>query len=207
MSLRELALKYGTDKAGHHEYCEAYEFFLKGWKDGHFCMLEIGVGGYDAADRGGQSLRMWREYFPHAQIFGVDKYDKDFKVEGTWIARASQDDPVALNKVIDEFVVAPSLIIDDASHSNPLTLKTFEICWPRLAPGGIYVVEDAHTSYFDQLNYGGGMHPGTVMEFFKKQADLLNDRLWVERFVDGDPVPGIESIHFFKEIIFIRKKL
>lgn len=203
MTLRSLALKYGTDKAGHHEYCEAYEFFLAPWKDKHFSMLEIGVGGEEHPDRGGQSLRMWREYFPKAQIFGMDKYDKDFKVEGVYIFQGDQTDPVILNRRISEMDAAPMLIIDDASHINPLTLKTFEICYPMLAPGGIYAIEDCHTSYWEKI-YGGGDHPDTVMETFKAQCDFLNrdhSRTATRGWED------VESVHFFKEIIFIRKKL
>jgi hypothetical protein len=35
-------------------------------------MLEIGVGGYDSPISGGESLRMWKTYFPFAKIFALD---------------------------------------------------------------------------------------------------------------------------------------
>jgi demethylmacrocin O-methyltransferase len=34
-------------------------------------MLEIGVGGYDSPISG-ESLRMWKTYFPFAKIFALD---------------------------------------------------------------------------------------------------------------------------------------
>lgn len=212
-ALRELALKYGTDKAGgrdnpdRHEYCEAYEFFLGPMRHKKFTMVEIGVGGYHFIDRGGEGLRMWREYFSKARIHGVDLHLKSLVIPGVTIWCGSQDDPVFLKDLIAK--VGPvDVIIDDASHLNPLTLKTFEICFPLLAPGGLYVIEDVHSSYWHEEGFGGGDHPDTVMNFFKQQADGLNSyhlngRLWLTHL----PVPDIESIHFFKEIIFIRKKV
>jgi len=74
--LNELARAHGTDKAGDHSYTGAYEFHLAGFRDRPVRLLEIGVGGYEDPDQGGESLRMWKEYFAHGQIFGLDIYDK-----------------------------------------------------------------------------------------------------------------------------------
>ena len=211
-TLRELALKHKTDKAGgrdnpnNHEYCEAYEFFLGPMRDKYFMLLELGVGGYNYIDRGGESLRMWREYFQYAAVHGVDLHLKSFVIPGVQIHCGSQDDPVFLEDLFRK-IRPVNVVIDDASHINPLTLKTFEICWPMLAPGGLYVIEDCHTSYWPDI-YEGGDHENTVVNFFKRQLDYLNhphsriNPAEYEHYVLKD----IESIHFFKEIIFIRKK-
>ncbi len=213
-ALRKLALKHKTDKAGgrenpdNHEYTEAYEMFLEPWRGLYFNMLEIGVGGYEFPDRGGESLRMWFEYFHKAQIFALDLHRKDFTQARTKVFQGSQDDEGLLHNIVNQMSEKPRLIIDDASHVNELTIKTFQMAFPLLAPGGIYVVEDAHTSYWLD-HFGGGRHtPITAMEFFKLQADYLNFRHW--QGIPGDEpyfpkVDGIESIHFFPEIIIIRK--
>ena len=39
-------------------------------------VLEIGIGGYDAPDAGGESLRMWKHYFRRGLIYGMDIYPK-----------------------------------------------------------------------------------------------------------------------------------
>lgn len=215
ISLRDLALRHHTDKAGgrdnpnNHEYCEAYEFFLKDLRDKQFSMLEIGIGGYEHPDRGGESLRMWSQYFYNARIFGMDLHEKTFPLPPrTKIYQGSQDDEGLLRHIMEVMQEKPKLIIDDASHNNILTIKTFQIAFPMLAPGGIYVVEDAHTSYWME-NFNGGVHtPITAMEYFKQQADYLNHNYWQGLVTEPpyhDKMEGIESIHFYREIIFIRK--
>lgn len=60
----------------------------------------------------------------------------------------SQDDPALDDVLHDEFPDGIDLIIDDASHQYEQTRKTFEIAFPHLKPGGLYVIEDwawAHT--------------------------------------------------------------
>lgn len=218
MMLRELALKHGTDKAGGnensgcHEFCEAYEFFLGPVRYKPFVMVEIGVGGYEYPDRGGESLRMWSEYFPHATIIGIDVHPKTLQIPNVTILQGSQDDQKLANEVLmmDKYGRRPEVIIDDGSHVNPQTLATFNVWWPVLARGGLYVIEDVHTSYWDKHGYEGGFGKPNVMNYFLYQSHALNINHW-----DGTatlpfeyhPIDGIESIHFFKEIIFIRKKM
>jgi cephalosporin hydroxylase len=56
----------------------------------------------------------------------------------------SQSDERPVRKLIkSEFAKSPiDLIIDDASHQYAHTKKTFEIAFPHLRPGGVYVIED-----------------------------------------------------------------
>src|SRR4029077_5856883 len=56
----------------------------------------------------------------------------------------SQDDREAVERIIDtEFQGEPiDLVIDDASHLYEYTKKSFEIIFPKLRPGGLYIIED-----------------------------------------------------------------
>lgn len=56
----------------------------------------------------------------------------------------SQDDRVALEKIIEsEFCNVPlDMVIDDASHLLRPSRSTFEIMFPKLRHGGVYVLED-----------------------------------------------------------------
>ena len=92
--LSKLAAKYGTDKFGYHHYTPVYDRLLRSYRDKTIRVLEIGVGGYGDADRGGQSLAMWRDYFPKASIVGIDIQPKNFQLgPRVQILRGSQVDP------------------------------------------------------------------------------------------------------------------
>jgi len=55
-----------------------------------------------------------------------------------------QADDARLHRLVaDEFGAAPlDLVIDDASHSLEPTLASFNTLFPRLRPGGVFVIED-----------------------------------------------------------------
>lgn len=55
-----------------------------------------------------------------------------------------QADRVALTRVLDdEFGEDPlDLVIDDASHLHDETIVSFEVVFPRLRPGGEFIIED-----------------------------------------------------------------
>ena len=95
--------------------------------------------------RGG-SLKLWRDYFPHGIVVGIDrKLPQDFQLgERIQIFEGSQADEGFLSKVAN--ATAPDgfdIIIDDASHIGALTKMTFWHLFDRhLKPGGLYAIED-----------------------------------------------------------------
>jgi hypothetical protein len=55
----------------------------------------------------------------------------------------SQDDGTAIRPLLSRELTGPlDLVVDDGSHQYLLTRRTFEICFPRLRPGGAYLIED-----------------------------------------------------------------
>lgn len=197
--LNELAIKYQCDKSSkHHNYCDTYEWYLLPLRTLPITLLEIGVGGYQYPDKGGNGLRMWRDYFSKAVIAGIDVFKKDFEIPGVDIFQASQT---------DEPFLKPHVIIDDASHINELTIETFRIHFPHLQSGGLYFVEDAHTSYWEE-NYGGNPDPvqgKTTMNYFKNLADQLNYETLLAKY-HKEFCTEIDFVHFYPKLIVIKKK-
>jgi hypothetical protein len=195
--LTRLGRFYGTDKAyDHHRYTPLYERHLAHRRRDPLCVLEIGIGGY-ADGTGGSSLRMWRTYFRKARIYGVDIEERDLREPRITTFRGSQSDPEFLRGVIDQIGV-PDVVIDDGSHRSDDTLATFDVLFPVLAGGGLYVIEDLHTSY--RADYGGGPPGtnGTTMERVKRLVDDLARR----RVHDGD----VAAVHAYPRIVFIEKR-
>lgn len=52
-------------------------------------------------------------------------------------------------------------------------INTFEVLYDHVKPGGTYLCEDTHTSYWDQ--FGGGLNkPDSFIEYTKKLIDKVN---------------------------------
>jgi hypothetical protein len=144
MTLDELALRYGTDKAStHHNYTETYERYLQDKRDTTRGILELGIGGKNYKGVAGSSLQMWRDYFTNAQVVGVDidpsadaHYgDRVSVVIGDQTRRSTLEKALSLLPSVD-------IIVDDGAHINTITIASFEYLFPKLRPGGLYVIED-----------------------------------------------------------------
>jgi cephalosporin hydroxylase len=74
----------------------------------------------------------------------------------------SQDDRAGVTAIMDrEFGDEPiDLVIDDASHQYSVTRRSFEIVFPRVRPGGFYVIEDWQWAHINSPTYQEGVHFG-----------------------------------------------
>jgi hypothetical protein len=206
--LPRLARIYGSDKWGVHWYCRHYEHHFAHLRRRRIVLLEIGIGGYDDPEDGGGSLRMWRRYFPRGRIYGLDIADKSPHNERRiHTFRGDQSDERFLAQVIEQ-IGPPDIVVDDGSHVNEHVIKTFHCLFPRLADGGIYVVEDTQTSYWPEFG-GSSENLGTAptsMGLLKSLVDGLNHAEYIR--------PGyrpsyfdrhIVAMHFYHNLVFIHK--
>jgi hypothetical protein len=209
--LDALARYYGTDKSSqHHGYTAFYHRHLRKRRGAVRSVLEIGVGGTKSWEgfetkAGGQSLRMWSDYFPNAEIVGVDINEKS--VQGTRIhfERGDQSDRGFLGELTRAY--GPfDVVIDDGSHIGSHIRASFDALWDSVKPGGMYVVEDLHVAYHP--GYGGGPPgtPGTAAELIKAQIDNTirrhEETVGVVTFE-----PPVTAIHLYPEIVFFEKAL
>lgn len=173
LSLGELAQEYGSDKDTAHSYAQWYDRHLGRFRDRAIRLLEIGVGGNEDPYAGGASLRMWAEYFPNAQIFGLDIHPKlGVDDDRITILCGDQGDSAFLEGVAERW--GPfDVVIDDGSHLSRDVVASFRALFPHVVDGGVYVVEDLQTSYWANYNELG-QGSLTTMEFLKALADGLN---------------------------------
>lgn len=202
--LSELALKYGTDKWGHHWYTDKYEELFKYLKQKPINLLEIGVGGYEFPDRGGGSIRMWKEYFTQGRIYAIDLYDKSqMEEDRIRIFRGSQIDHPFLNRVVAE-TGKLDIIIDDGSHHCSHQQNSFQYLFDHLTDDGIYVVEDTHTSYWE--DYGGSTDLNDSRSTINYFINLVHRMHAVSNGLEPRPMDAqIKSIQFFQNIVVVFK--
>lgn len=170
-TLNDLGLHYGTDKSTlRHNYLSLYEQYLEPRRNQPLTLLELGV-------LDGASLRMWRDYLPNASIVGLD-HKPAISIPGCITVQGSQDDPAAIARVAQHGPF--DVIIDDASHISSKTIASFELFYPHLAPGGLYVIEDLHASYWPAIygdqdaDYNPDTNKRTIMAYLKRFADNVN---------------------------------
>lgn len=207
-NLTGLAVIFGSDKWGKHSYTPHYEKHFDRFKRKKVKILEIGVGGNESKILGGASLRMWKSYFRKGYIYGMDIYDKSaLQEKRIKIYQGDQSDEVFLKKVGGE--AGPfDIIVDDGSHFNEHIIISFITLFPYLNNGGIYVIEDLQTSYWE--SYGGSSKdlkkPDTAMNFFKSLTDGIN---YSEYNIDNYQATyfdkHITSMHFYHNLVFIYK--
>lgn len=141
--LNDIGLKHDADKSSRfHNYLDFYEKHLPG-RDFSGRLLEIGI-------MDGFSMKMWAEYYPNAEIVGIDIFDKSHLYNSNWGVPASVKMLMLDGTNADQ--VKPlgkfDIIIDDGSHMTADQQKSFEILYyNQLNDGGIYVLEDLWTSY------------------------------------------------------------
>jgi hypothetical protein len=168
MIMDELANFYGTDKGSViHDYCRKYEKYIKFKREDKFKIFEIGIAG-------GESLRMWRDYYYNSDILGIDILPecKQYKENRISIEIGDQTDDIFLYNICKKY--GPfDMIIDDGSHINSDVIYTFQYLFQHIRSGGIYIVEDASTSYWPY--YGGGRdNPDSIIKYFKNLVDYVN---------------------------------
>src|SRR3990167_11029765 len=144
MTLNDIGVKHDTDKSTiTHCYLDNYEKHLSSWRDKEFTLLEIGVAA-------GNSIRMWREYFPKAKVYCIDN-NPDCAGEGIFIG--SQNNVNFMSEVLTK-IGEPSIIIDDGSHVGADMINSFKMLFRAVAPGGFYIIEDTHCLYNEHYNQG-----------------------------------------------------
>jgi SAM-dependent methyltransferase len=107
-------------------------------------LLEIGIGSQSVMRHipwylPGAGLRMWSEWCPLAQVYGVDIDTDCANVTGDRIHVAIAD---ATTEEVFPEVETFDVIIDDGSHETRDQLAAFALLRGRLSPGGVYVIED-----------------------------------------------------------------
>lgn len=143
--LDKIGVKYGADKSSiFHNYLDFYEQQLPG-QDFKGRLLEIGV-------MDGLSMRMWREYYPLAEIIGIDIKDMSFMHNQDWQIPESVKLVICdgTRKAHTKKLGMFDIIIDDGSHYWADQQKSFEnLYYSQLNDDGIYIIEDLWTSHID----------------------------------------------------------
>ncbi len=171
--LSKLCEYYGTDKGyiefdkktpygwKPHSYSFFYNSLFSHCRDNIKLVFECGIGtnypdaigNMTSAGKPGASLKVWKDYFKNAKIFGAD-IDKRilFQEERINTYEVNQLDSSSIKKMwsninINDF----DLIIDDGLHTFEAAMTLFLNSFDKLKKDGIYIIEDVHFMYLNKL--------------------------------------------------------
>ncbi|WP_162906677.1 class I SAM-dependent methyltransferase [Algihabitans albus] len=185
----------------YENYIEFYESLFSKFRNQDIRVLEIGV-------QHGGSLELWKALTtPSSQIVGLDilPQTKQHEDERVKIFVGDQGDESFLSDVSSKTGIF-DIIIDDGSHIPFHQKITFEkFFFENLRDGGVYVVEDCHTSYW--RDYGGGLRKsGSFIEFSKTLIDEIN--AWHGQRIKNEAskyTKSIRSIQFESSMVIFEK--
>lgn len=184
--LCELAYRYGSDKCPQikHPFTPFYYELFAPIRDRVRKVLEIGVGDADEMRwtgvpdyQTGASLRMWRDFFPLAQVYGADiKPSAMFQGDRIETFQCDQASAGSLWHLLDRTCTDLDIVIDDGSHIPAHQVFTCNYLMPLLKRDVLYIIEDVgHPEIMEQLQ---GYHCHAVRRSRQRYKD---DRLVVVR--------------------------
>lgn len=136
--------KHGSDKTRAHGFGYWYSMLFEHRRNQVRKVLEIGFFN-------GGSIRAWREYFPNAEIVALDVRPECCEIvrsiQGVRAFACDQQDAAGLAAVLKETGAGFDLIVDDGGHVFHPQVVSFDVLWPAVKPGGVYVVEDIFVAY------------------------------------------------------------
>ena len=205
MKLKEIfwGLEKGSTKWS--GYFDVYEKHLSKFIGKSPRILEIGV-------LGGGSIEMWQKYFGEdTAVIGIDinpeclnyKYDGDVQ-----IIMGNQGDENFWKQFAEENGKF-DIIIDDGGHTMDQQITTLKCMFPYLNDGGVFAVEDTHTSYW--VNWGGGYKSQhSFLEYSKGLTDIVNQQHFqgnnyvVPRVLNN--YKGLYSTTFYNSMVVFEKE-
>lgn len=183
-------------------YFEIYEKYFSEYIGQQINILEIGISH-------GGSLQLWKKYFgDKVNIYAIDinTQCKKLEEEQIKIFIGSQENEQFLQQVFQEL---PDLdiVIDDGGHTMNQQIISFENLFLKVKEGGIYLVEDTHTSYWHEF-HGGLKKANSFIEYAKNLIDSLYDgHVRDKRKIRIDEITKhVFGISFYDSIVVFQKR-
>jgi hypothetical protein len=195
-SLLEISDFYPTDKESEHNYISNhYERIFEPLRKSTKRLCEIGRGCLGSAE-------MFRDYFVNAEIIACVpceiKENKD-RIKIELINQSNIDE-------IEEFCSNQEnfdIILDDGSHKMKDQQVAFSKLFKKLNPGGIYIIEDLHTSVEAKMPekrvFGwGDPEKTTTLEMLE---NFIKNKIIYSDYIEKDDLEYLQENIEFCEIL------
>jgi hypothetical protein len=154
-----------------HVYHVAYDRFLGPFRSRAFSMLEIGLG-CDMPKGVGASTYVWRRFL-HCANLTVLEFNGDCARRHELLVDAMIVGDQSNIGDLDRTLAARgpfNVIVDDGGHTMKQQITSLRTLFPSMPPGGIYIIEDLHTSFISRFQD----HDTTTHQFLADVAGQLH---------------------------------
>jgi hypothetical protein len=181
--LNNLCDQYGSDKGEgiavdkpygwkSHSYADFYALAFGFKKNSVNLVLECGIGtnnldvlsNMGATGKPGASLRVWRDYFPNAQIIGIDIDHRilfeEERIKSFYCDQTSNESVTQFTNNAQLKEESIDIIIDDGLHTFDAGRNFFESIISFLSYDGLYIIEDIslkdkkkYLNYFAKIDH------------------------------------------------------
>jgi hypothetical protein len=168
--LSNIMTKYDSDKGGGlsdafilyngvprngvcHNYTFYYAKLFSNIRNEPVNIFEMGVGVPSCMGSWAGSLLGWQEYFPNSKIFSAD-FDKNYLYNKGRITSyyVDQEDEASIKELWTNMENETfDFMIDDGPHTYSSNYLFYINSIYKLKKNGIYIIEDIHTNFIDQL--------------------------------------------------------
>jgi hypothetical protein len=179
------------DKGDAYEYSHHYAKFYENWfnpiKESATHVCEIGI--YDGA-----SLKSFYDYFPNARILGLDiNSDKtQYRNDRVFTDVLDQSNKEDLTSFSERFLETFDVLLDDGSHDVEHQQLTFGKLFKTIKPGGIYIIEDLGSSYFE-LNTQLYSYKQSQVKINNNTIKFLNERPFSSVWISAEDLKTINE--------------
>lgn len=157
MSLIELVDNTLTDKNTTHSYLDLYETLLCDKKETAKNVLEVGLG--DFKEKNGGSVKLWKQYFKNATVYGLDILSLDRVVDDLKndprVVLLTETDAYDFKFFYNQFLeknIKFDFMLDDGPHTLESMIKFVLLYSQIMTDDGILIVEDVQDpSWFNIL--------------------------------------------------------
>ena len=224
LELEKLFKFYNTDKAEYYKqpheiksdkYTEGHgysKFYVKHFsklRDKSINLLEIG-------SYYGSSAAAFTKFFPNAKIFCLDINLRNFKYKSKNIYPFGLDatNPKMVKKFLDSINFNNNsffdIIIDDGSHLLSHQLKSLDIFYKLVSPGGYYIIEDyKFCEFFDHLKDTEDPPLSKIIDSIKNnkipKVKLVNEEMLKILSQKKDNIFEYKGNQKFSHIVFFKK--
>lgn len=150
MKLIDLIDNGSTDKNTTHSYLDTYEKLFSNKKETAKNVLEIGIGSFK--EKNGGSIKLWRDYFTNATIYGMDILSSDHVMDELlndsriilYTSTDAYNEDFFNNNILNKNIKF-DILIDDGPHTLESMITFITLYSQVLNDDGILIIEDVQS--------------------------------------------------------------